>query len=86
MVNTAAILKVTINTADMLPRIFPSWLFPSILAIEDDMEKNNNGITATKSKFKKMSPNGLMKGTVAGRYRPKRLPTIIPSINNIILL
>jgi len=74
------------KTEDITLNIRPNLLSPSMLEIDDEIEKNKSGMTATNNKFKKMSPIGLMKGTTFGAYNPNRLPTIMPISNKIMLL
>ena len=65
---------------------FPSFSVFSKLAIEDAIVKNINGIIAVNSKFKNISPNGLMISTPFPKTNPNILPAIIPHNNHIIPL
>ena len=85
MVSTAAMMMVLINTIVIMMMVRPSLLLSSILAIEEDMAKNNRGITDTNNRFKKISPTGFRISTYCGVKRPIRLPMVIPNRSRMIL-
>ena len=58
MVNNAAIMMKSKNVKIMEKMIFPNFDCCSSDAIEFETAKNTSGTTLTKSKFRKISPNG----------------------------
>jgi len=73
--------KTRIITIITLPILFDR----SIFAMDDDIAKKIRGITAVKSRFKNMSPIGLIISTLLPKKRPKKVPIVIPRRSLIIL-
>jgi hypothetical protein len=79
-------ITVLKKTPIIITNNFPSLSDFSILAIEDEIVKNINGIIAVNNKFKKISPKGFITSTPFPKTNPNTLPTRIPPRSNKILL
>jgi hypothetical protein len=86
MVIKAAMSTVTRNVADIIPIIRLSFCVPWRFAIAEDIAKKTSGITATKSRFKKISPIGFTISAALPNIIPAMLPAMIPVKSQIIPL
>ena len=73
-------------SCQLISKDLPNFSDFSKLPIEEAIVKKMRGIIAVNSKFKKISPSGLMTDTPSPKTRPKILPAIIPHNNQMMLL
>ena len=75
---TEAIIPVKIKVPMVPPRIRPSRFILAMLPTADAMDTNTRGTTMVNSRFRKISPIGLMVVPTAGAKAPISAPTRMP--------
>ena len=86
IMTTDEMMTVPRKTSITVEKSVPRLLVFSRLAIDDDMVKKMSGMMAVNSRFKKMSPSGLMLSTFVPKTNPRMLPRMMPDNKKMMLL